>query len=54
MVIGYFVHKIFKNRKVAYDWIMRIRRETGYFGEQSIIEKVIVDRDKDITDKVRK
>lgn len=39
--------------KVAYDWIMRIRMETGYFGNQSIIEKVIYNGDKDITGKVK-
>jgi hypothetical protein len=39
--------------KVAYDWIMRIRRETGYYGDESIIEKVIVDGDHDFTDKVK-
>jgi hypothetical protein len=39
--------------KVAYEWICRIRRETGYYGEDSIIEKVIVDGDKDITFEVK-
>jgi hypothetical protein len=39
--------------KVAHNWIRRIRRETGYYGEESIIEKVIVDGNQDITDKVR-
>jgi hypothetical protein len=39
--------------KVAHDWIMRIRRETGYYGEESLIEKVIVDGDKDITFQVK-
>jgi hypothetical protein len=39
--------------KVAHDWIRRIRRETGYYGNESIIEMVIVDGVKDITDKVK-
>lgn len=39
--------------KVAHDWIRKIRRETGYYGNKSIIEKVIVDGDQDITDKVK-
>jgi hypothetical protein len=39
--------------KVAYNWIMRIRRETGYYGDESIIEKVVVDGEQDITDKVK-
>jgi hypothetical protein len=39
--------------KVAHDWIRRIRRETGYYGNESVIEKVIVDGDKEITDKVK-
>jgi hypothetical protein len=39
--------------KVAHDWIRRIRRETGYYGEDSLIEKIIVDGDQDITDKVK-
>jgi hypothetical protein len=39
--------------RVAHDWIMRSRRETGYYGAESIIEKVIVDGDQDITDKVK-
>jgi hypothetical protein len=39
--------------KVAHDWIMRIRRETGYYGDESTIEKVLVDGEKDITDKVK-
>jgi hypothetical protein len=39
--------------KVAHDWIRRIRRETGYYGEDSLIEKVIVDGDKDITYEVK-
>jgi hypothetical protein len=39
--------------KVAHDWIRRIRRETGYYGNESIIEKVIVDENQDITDKVK-
>jgi hypothetical protein len=34
--------------KVAHNWIRQIRRETGYYGEESLIEKVIVDGDKDI------
>jgi D-mannonate dehydratase len=39
--------------KVAHEWIRRIRRETGYYGEDSLIEKVIVDGDKDITFEVK-
>jgi hypothetical protein len=39
--------------KVAHNWIRQIRRETGYYGEDSIIEKVIVDGDKDITFEVK-
>jgi hypothetical protein len=39
--------------KVAHDWIRKIRRETGYYGEDSIIEKVIVDDNKDITFEVK-
>lgn len=39
--------------KVAHEWIRRIRRETGYYGNESIIEKVIVDGDKDITSEVK-
>jgi hypothetical protein len=39
--------------KVAYEWIMRIRKETGYYGNDSLIEKVIVDGDKDITFEVK-
>jgi hypothetical protein len=39
--------------KVAHDWIRKIRRETGYYGEESIIEKVIVDGDKEITFEVK-
>jgi hypothetical protein len=38
---------------VTYNWIMKIRRETGYYGEESLIEKVIVDGDKDITFEVK-
>jgi hypothetical protein len=38
---------------IAYDWIKKIRRETGYYGNQSIIEKVIYNGDQDITDKVK-
>jgi hypothetical protein len=37
----------------AYGWIKHIRRETGYYGRQSIIEKVIVNGEQDITDKVK-
>jgi hypothetical protein len=39
--------------KVAHEWIRRIRRETGYYGNDSIIEKVIVDGDQDITFEVK-
>jgi D-mannonate dehydratase len=39
--------------KVAHEWIRRIRRETGYYGEDSLIEMVIVDGDKDITFEVK-
>jgi hypothetical protein len=39
--------------KVAHDWIRKIRRETGYYGEDSLIEKVIVDGSKDITFEVK-
>jgi hypothetical protein len=39
--------------KVAHEWIRRIRRETGYYGDESIIEKVIVDGDRDITFEVK-
>jgi hypothetical protein len=37
----------------AYGWVKHIRLETGYFGKQSIIEKVIVNGDQDITDQVK-
>jgi hypothetical protein len=37
----------------AYGWVKHIRMETGYFGGQSIIEKVIVDGDQDITKQVK-
>jgi hypothetical protein len=36
---------------IAYEWIQQIKRETGY--RQTHIEKVIVDSEKDITEKVR-
>jgi hypothetical protein len=39
--------------KVAHEWIRRIRRETGYYGADSLIEKVIVDGDRDITFEVK-
>jgi hypothetical protein len=39
--------------KVAHNWIRQIRRETGYYGNESIIEQVIVDGDKDITFEVK-
>lgn len=39
--------------KFAYNWIYQTRKETGYFGHQSIIEKVIVDGNKDITEAVK-
>jgi hypothetical protein len=39
--------------KVAHDWIRKIRRETGYYGNESIIKKVIVDGEKDITFEVK-
>jgi hypothetical protein len=39
--------------KVAHDWIRKIRRETGYYAEDSLIEKVIVDGNKDITFEVK-
>jgi hypothetical protein len=45
-----------KNENIAlfaYGWIKHIRRETGYYGRQSIIEKVIVNGDQDITDQVK-
>jgi hypothetical protein len=37
----------------AYGWVKHIRMETGYFGLQSIIEKVIVNEDQDITEQVK-
>jgi hypothetical protein len=37
----------------AYGWVKHIRMEAGYFGQQSIIEQVIVNGDQDITDKVK-
>jgi hypothetical protein len=37
----------------AYGWAKHIRMETGYFGLQSIIEKVIVNGDQDITEQVK-
>jgi hypothetical protein len=37
----------------AYGWVKLIRMETGYFGLQSIIEKVIVNGDQDITEQVK-
>jgi hypothetical protein len=36
----------------AYGWVKHIRMETGYFDRQSIIEKVIVNGDQDITEQV--
>lgn len=39
--------------RVAHDWIRQTRRETGYYGKDSIIEKVIWNADNDITDQVR-
>jgi hypothetical protein len=39
--------------KVAHNWIRQIRRETGYYGGDSLIEKVIVDGDMDITFEVK-
>lgn len=39
--------------KVAHNFIMASRRESGYYGHQSLIEKVIIDGDKDITDEVK-
>jgi hypothetical protein len=39
--------------KAAHNWIRQIRRETGYYGNESIIEKVIVDGDQDITFEVK-
>jgi hypothetical protein len=39
--------------KVAHNWIRQIRRETGYYGEDSLIDKVIVNADKDITFEVK-
>jgi hypothetical protein len=45
-----------KNENIAqfaYGWIKHIRMETGYFGQQSLIEKVIVNGDQDITDQVK-
>jgi hypothetical protein len=35
--------------KIAYDWIKQIRFETGYYGKDSIIEKIVYNSDKDIT-----
>jgi hypothetical protein len=37
--------------KIAYEWIRQIKGETGY--RSTHIEKVIVDIEKDITEKVR-
>jgi hypothetical protein len=39
--------------QIAHEWIMRIRRETGYYGHHSIIQKVIVNGDIDVTDQVK-
>jgi hypothetical protein len=39
--------------QIAHNWIRQIRRETGYYGEDSLIEKVIVDGEKDITFEVK-
>jgi hypothetical protein len=39
--------------KVAHNWIRQIRKETGYYGQQSIIEKVIADGNQDITEQVK-
>jgi hypothetical protein len=50
------VFNVNKNEDIArfaYGWVKHIRMETGYFGQQSIIEQVIVNGDQDITDKVR-
>jgi hypothetical protein len=38
---------------LAYNWIRSVRRETGYYGNESIIEKVIWNADKDITIQVK-
>lgn len=37
--------------RIAYEWIRKIKRETGY--RNTIIDKVIVNNEKDITDEVR-
>jgi hypothetical protein len=34
---------------IAYDWIKQIRFETGYYGKDSIIERVVFNSDQDIT-----
>jgi hypothetical protein len=39
--------------RFAYDWIKNNRMETGYFGNQSIIEKVIYNGKHDITHQVK-
>jgi hypothetical protein len=39
--------------KIAHDFIKSTRRETGYYGHQSLIEKVILDGNKDITLQVK-
>jgi hypothetical protein len=39
--------------RFAHDWIKSIRMETGYFGNQSIIEKVIYNGKHDITHQVK-
>lgn len=39
--------------KTAHNFIRQIRRESGFYGEDSIIEKVIVDGEKDITFEVK-
>jgi hypothetical protein len=39
---------------VAYNWIRSVRRQTGYYGDESVIEKVVWNADNNITDEVKK
>jgi hypothetical protein len=50
---GFDVNRNEDIAQFAYGWVKHVRMETGYFGNQSIIEKVIVDGDRDITDLVK-
>lgn len=50
---NFHVKNVSEVPKVALDWIRKVRRDTGYYGKDSIIEKVVWNGVNDITDKVR-